>query len=224
MISGVTVSGAGFGASGVASAPLTPNQSVPLNVQFAPGAQETLSAQVNIISNAPNAPNLLLSGIGTMAATYTISGTISPAAGGGRAIVRLTGASSASATADGSGNYIFTGLANGSYTVTPSSAGYTVSPSSQAVTINAGNATGVNFASTATTYTISGTISPTAGGSGAVVTLSGAFSATTTSDSSGNYTFPGLASGAYTVTPSNDGYAFSPSNQSVAANGASVQV
>ena len=48
VISGVAVSGAGFGASGVASgATLSPNQSSTLNVQFAPGTPGTLSAQVN---------------------------------------------------------------------------------------------------------------------------------------------------------------------------------
>src|SRR5436309_12339563 len=43
------------------------------------------------------------------------------------------------------------------------------------------------------TYAVSGTISPTAGGNGATVTLSGAGSGTTTANSSGAYTFTGLA-------------------------------
>src|SRR5882672_3375725 len=43
------------------------------------------------------------------------------------------------------------------------------------------------------TYDISGTISPAAGGNGAAVTLSGAASAATTANSSGSYTFTGLA-------------------------------
>src|ERR1700757_3621411 len=55
------------------------------------------------------------------------------------------------------------------------------------------------------TYSLSGTISPSAGGSGATVTLSGASSATTTADSSGAYSFTGLANGTYTVTPSHSG-------------------
>jgi hypothetical protein len=73
-----------------------------------------------------------------------------------------------------------------------------------------------------TTYTISGTISPTAGGSGATVTLSGAGSATTTANSSGAYTFTGLANGTYGVTPSHTGYAFSPTSQNATINGANV--
>src|SRR5947207_10054450 len=73
------------------------------------------------------------------------------------------------------------------------------------------------------TYSISGTITPpVAGGSGATVTLSGVTTATKTADSSGNYTFAGLSNGAYAVTPSQTGYAFTPTAQSVTVNGASV--
>jgi len=72
------------------------------------------------------------------------------------------------------------------------------------------------------TYTISGTISPTAGGSGATVSLNGAASLTTTSDSSGNYSFTAVANGAYVITPSESGYVFSPTSSSATVNGASV--
>jgi len=71
-------------------------------------------------------------------------------------------------------------------------------------------------------YTVSGTIGPTTGGSGATVTLSGAASATTTANSSGAYTFTGLANGAYAVTPSRTGYTFSPVSQSATVNGANI--
>jgi hypothetical protein len=72
------------------------------------------------------------------------------------------------------------------------------------------------------TYSISGTITPSSGGSGATITLSGAASATTTGDSSGNYSFAGLASGTYAVTPSNRGFAFSPTSQNATVNGANM--
>src|SRR6266849_6653689 len=72
------------------------------------------------------------------------------------------------------------------------------------------------------TYSISGTISPIAGGSGATVLLSGAAGATTVAISSGNYSFAGLASGTYSVTPSNTGYIISPVNQSVIISAANV--
>jgi hypothetical protein len=155
--------------------------------------------------------------------TYSISGTISPAANGSGATVTLSGAASGSTTADASGNYTFTGLANGSYTVTPSKTGFTFTPTSAPATVSNANVTSVNFTIAAIpTYSISGTISPAANGSGATVTLSGAGSATTTADASGNYTFTGRANGSYTVTPSKSGFTFTPANAAVTVSNASV--
>jgi hypothetical protein len=57
----------------------------------------------------------------------------------------LTGISSASTTADSSGNYSFSGLNNGSYTVTPAKSGYGFTPPSQAAVINGANLGAVNF-------------------------------------------------------------------------------
>jgi fibronectin type 3 domain-containing protein len=51
----------------------------------------------------------------------------------------------AATTANSSGNYSFTGVANGSYAVTPSNTGYTFTPSTQGVTVSGSNVTGVNF-------------------------------------------------------------------------------
>ena len=152
------------------------------------------------------------------AVTYSIAGTIT---GGSGATVTLSGAAAATVTADASGNYTFTGLANGSYTVTPTKAGFTFTPVNRAVTVNGANVTAVNFTAQAT-YSIAGTISPAASGSGATVTLSGAAAATVTADASGNYTFTGLANGSYTVTPTKAGFTFTPANQPVTVNGANV--
>jgi hypothetical protein len=77
-------------------------------------------------------------------------------------------------------------------------------------------------ASTTQTYSISGTITPSSGGSGATIALSGATNATTTGDGSGNYSFTGLANGTYAVTPSNRGFAFSPTSQNGTVNGANI--
>lgn len=153
--------------------------------------------------------------------TYTISGTISPSAGGSGATVTLSGAATATTTANSSGAYTFSGLANGSYAVTPSKSGYTFSPTSQNAAVNGVDVTAVNFTAAASaTYSISGTITPTAGGSGTSVALTGPAAANTTANSSGNYTFSGLANGAYTVTPSKTGYSFTPANQSVSISSA----
>src|SRR5258706_7937868 len=123
---------------------------------------------------------------------FSLSGTINPAVAGNGATVALSGAASATSTADNSGNYTFAGLTNGSYMVTPKHTGYRFTPGSQSATVNGANVSGVNFTATSQTFSISGTISPVAGGSGATVTLSGAAKGPTTPNSSGAYTFPGF--------------------------------
>jgi hypothetical protein len=150
------------------------------------------------------------------AVTSTISGTISGPGGAG-AIVSLSGAGTATATADGLGNYSFMGLFNGSYQVTPSNPGYVFTPVTQAVSINNANVA-ANFTSAAQTFTISGTIAGT-GGPGATVVLTGSATATTTADSSGNFTFTGLLNGSYIVTAGNTGYVFTPASAAVVING-----
>jgi hypothetical protein len=147
--------------------------------------------------------------------TYSLSGTIT-LSGSGLTGVTVT-AGSGSATTNASGAWTISGLAAGSYTVTPSRSGYTFSPSSQAATITSANVTGINFTATAvsTTYSISGS----AGTSGATVT---AGSVSATSDASNNYTLAGLAAGTYTVTPAKTGCTFSPASTSVTVTSANV--
>lgn len=84
---------------------------------------------------------------------------------------------------------------------------------------------GNNTAQTPTppqTYAISGTISPTTGGAGATVTLSGAANASATANSSGAYSFSGLSNGSYVVGPSQTGYSFTPATQNVTVSGSNV--
>ncbi|MBI5074886.1 MAG: carboxypeptidase regulatory-like domain-containing protein [Nitrospirae bacterium] len=159
-------------------------------------------------------------------ATYSISGTVtsggSPLSG---VSITLSGASSGTTTTNASGNYTFTGLANGNYAVTPGLAGYTFTPTNRAVTISSANVSGQNFTAqaSAATYSISGTV--TSGGnplSGVTMTLSGAASSTTTTNASGNYSFSGLANGNYIVTPGLAGYTFTPTNRAVTISSANV--
>jgi hypothetical protein len=154
--------------------------------------------------------------------TFGISGTISPQSSGSGALVTLSGAANATVNADASGNYNFSGLANGSYTVTPSKAGFIFSPPSQAANVSGANVSGINFTGTAQTWSISGTISPSAAGNGATVVLSGTAGATVTADASGNYSFSGAANGSYTVTPNKAGFTFSPSSQPANLSGANI--
>jgi hypothetical protein len=84
---------------------------------------------------------------GSTTPTYAISGTITTSGGAGIAnVVVSTG--SASATTNSSGAYTLSGLANGTYTLTPSLSGYTFSPTSRSVTVNGANVTGQNFTGT----------------------------------------------------------------------------
>ena len=114
--------------------------------------------------------------------------------------------------------YSFTGLANGSYTVTPSLMRVRVHAGEPGSHRNGASVTAVNFTSALQTYSITGTISGP-GGAGATVNLTGASTATTTADGSGNYSFTGLANGSYTVTPTNGGYIFTPASQAVTLSG-----
>jgi hypothetical protein len=77
--------------------------------------------------------------------SFSISGTTGQAG----STVNYSGAASGSVTADGSGNFTISGLANGVYQVTPATLGFVASPIHQIVTVNGVNVTGVNFAATA---------------------------------------------------------------------------
>src|ERR1043166_6777585 len=149
---------------------------------------------------------------------YTIGGQVKDAGGKPLAGVALAlpGAQSATATSDSNGNYSFANLAAGAdYTVTPSKTNYTFTPSNRAVNNLTSDQT-ADFAAALNHYTLSGVVSGAGGGGLAAVTatLSGAQSATVTTDSNGNYSFANLTAGAgYTVTPSKAGYDFAPSSQ-----------
>jgi hypothetical protein len=181
-----------------------------LLAMFGWGCSGTVNPKSSAVSQPPGAQ------------TFGISGTVTPATGGSGATVALSGAASATATANSAGVYSFTGLAAGTYAVTPSNTGFTFSPTTQAATVTTASITGLNFAATAQTgptASISGTITPTPGGSGATVLLSGPTASTTTTNASGSYTFTGLPNGTYTVTPNRSGFAFTPASQSVTLSG-----
>jgi len=154
--------------------------------------------------------------------TFTVSGSITPAATGSGAIVTLTenGNAVGTAIADGAGNYLFASVPNGTYAVTPVKPGTTFAPVSRTVVVNGANAQVPAFTGTQGTWTISGTISPSASGNGTLVTLSGG--STTTASASGAYTFTGVTNGTYTVTPSKSGFTFTPTQRTVTVTGANV--
>ncbi len=147
-------------------------------------------------------------------------------------LMTLSGAASATTTTDSSGRYNFTGLGNGTYTVTPSKSGCTFSPTSQTKTIAGADVTGVKFTGTCSggggggggSFLLKGNVKTSSGVgiANVTMTLSGAASATTTTDSYGRYNFTGLGNGTYTVTPSKTGCTFSPTSQTKTVAGADV--
>ncbi|MDQ7787408.1 MAG: carboxypeptidase regulatory-like domain-containing protein [Thermodesulfovibrionales bacterium] len=84
---------------------------------------------------------------GTAAATYFIRGYVKDSNGRlmSGVTMRLTGAATMTMLTDALGNYQFSGLLPGTYTVNPSKTGYVFSPLSRTVTITNQNITGQEF-------------------------------------------------------------------------------
>lgn len=152
--------------------------------------------------------------------TFNLSGqVISGETGLTGVTIALSGTEQGTAVTDANGNYIFSRLANGNYTLTPALTGFIFDPSSSVRTISGADISAVNFIATPNTlptFAISGTVTAgTAGLADVIMTLSGANSATTTTDASGNYQFSGQVTGVYTVTPTITNYTFTPLSKNV---------
>ncbi len=171
-----------------------------------------------------------VTGVNFSGLSQGISGTIT-VNGSGQAGVMVTatgGGVTYSAKTASNGAYTMGGVPNGTYTVTPSLSGYTFSPASASVTVSGTYAT-VNFTATppGNTYSISGTFTITGmpNPSGIPVTLSGAASVSTTTNTSGYYIFSGLANGSYTVTagqPTGIVITYNKSSKAETINGANL--
>jgi len=153
--------------------------------------------------------------------TYSLSGKVSGVVQA-HVIITLSGGATGTTETDSSGNYSFSGLVNGSYTVTPFLTGYDFAPSHCDVTVSSANSPGNNFTSTVTpepTYTISGMVS---GGivEGVTIQVTGKATTSTTTKADGTYSISGLYNGNYTITPYMDGYTFNPTSTAVPLNGA----
>ncbi len=138
--------------------------------------------------------------------TNSIGGVVSGSDFAG-VTMTLSGAASATTTTDAHGNYSFNGLANGTYTVTASAAGFNFTPPTQTISVNSAHQLNIDFVSGLPTYAVSGTVTA---GPGIVVNLTGTVAAnastltlTATADSSGNYSFPSVPNGIYTIAPLN---------------------
>ena len=154
--------------------------------------------------------------------TYKVSGTILLSGGGGLRGVTVSApeASGITATTDTSGNYSLSGLANGTYTITPTLAGYAFTPVTKSATVNGADVTGVTFYARAG-YSISGTITLSSGTGLPGVSVN-TFGASATTNADGQYSLDGLPNGTYTVSPSLATYTFAPPTLTVIIASSSV--
>jgi hypothetical protein len=154
--------------------------------------------------------------------TYTVSGNVTSSGAGDLAgvTVNLSGGSiSLTTTTDANGNYSFSSVPDGAYTLTLSLVGYVFN--SMTVTVAGADLSNQNSVGTTATFSINGVVTANGTGLAAVtVSLTGAASETTETDTNGHYSFSSLVSGTYTVTPARIGYTFTP--ETVNISGADI--
>lgn len=159
-ISGTITTSAGVGINGVTvsngSISTTTNSSGAWTLSNLANGSYTITPSLSGYTFSPASRSVTVSGAnvtgqnftGTpVASTYSVSGSVTTSGGSGIAGVTVS-TGSASATTNSSGAYTISGLANGSYTLTPSLTGYTFSPTSRSVTVSGANVTGQNFTGT----------------------------------------------------------------------------
>ena len=150
----------------------------------------------------------------------------------GGVTMALSGSSSGTSTTSTNGNYTFTGLADGSYTVTPSDSSYIFNPTSGPATVASNQTATVNFGAIPVQgkiYSIAGNVKDKNGLNLPGVTMQLQWGSTVLDDTpgltgaDGNYVIPALADGlTYTVTPIMTDKSFNPASQSVLVNGSNV--
>jgi streptogramin lyase len=154
---------------------------------------------------------------------HAIRGTISGPVKAGVEL-QLTGASATTTTSAADGTYAFPAILDGSYEVRPSLAGYGFAPGARVVTLAGADMVGQDFllsVRTGSLHAISGSVSGSVA-AGVTVTLRPVAGAAVTAitGASGAFTFGGREDGAYTLTPTLTGFAFSPRSLAVTLQGA----
>jgi hypothetical protein len=153
-----------------------------------------------------------------------IQGRITTSNGAPLANVQVVRSGSATpAFTNSAGYYLFSGIANGSYTVTPSLSGYAFTPATRTAVVNSASAANQNFTAIAQgPYSISGRVATNTGMALAGVTVAATGRPAVVTNSAGYYTFSNLPDGSYTITPGLSGYTFIPGSRIVTVNGANV--
>jgi len=144
-------------------------------------------------------------------------------------LIQLSGNGvSVTANTDSTGAYSFSGITNGTYTITPAKEGYSFSSSSQQVVVDGSDATVLTIRATPILVTISGRIVNKEGGGvyGVEVHISGGgMEQTVTTNQSGYYSFEGVLGTTYLLSFLKEDYYFFPSkNVSFIVSGSDVTV
>jgi len=151
---------------------------------------------------------------------YAVSGTItvggSPLSG-----VSLSATNGATCgNTNGSGQYSCTVASGWSGTVTPALTGYSFSPTSKSYSNVTANDTGEDYAATVVSYLVSGTITTGGVGLPGVSVAASNGGSCTSSNSAGEYGCTVSPGWSGTITPTANGYSFSPSPRSYSSQGA----
>jgi hypothetical protein len=162
----------------------------------------------------------------TFNSDHSLYATHSPASGGGT--------SGGTWSINSSGQLITTFIADsGTYTSTLTSTTATTIVAAQTWTKPSGNGSGTMTFTTGSTaspitpnvtnrYIVSGTITNNGVGLAGVTLRDGVSMYTATTDNNGNFSFNTTSNGSSTITPSKNGYTFSPASLPVTVNGANV--
>ena len=119
-----------------------------------PAGATTGNVVVTVSGQASNAVLFTVAPVCT--SNCTLSGTVTgPWVSG----VTITITGGANTTTDSNGNYNFSNLTAGNYTITPSLAGYNYSPAAPTIDVNSNYTQNFSASSAVTSYSISGTIS-----------------------------------------------------------------
>ena len=155
--------------------------------------------------------------------TYSINGTVTlGSVGYGGVTITLRGDAAEDTATDNSGNYTFTGLGRGNYTVTPDLPGQTFTPPSRNVDLSGSSMAGVDFS--LDTYILSGQVTNSMGGMpGIRVNLGGTSAGSVMTESGGDYIFSGLLNGLYTATPVGAPQVFDPVSSLVTVSGSHAE-
>jgi hypothetical protein len=152
---------------------------------------------------------------------YAIRGTVKDRAGNAMAGVHVWLSTGAVFETGDTGEYVFNDLTSGTYGVTPSKEGWTFDPVSRPVEVNHDTdvVSGIDFTGAPVTYSISGSVKDGTGAGIEGVTIS-TTGASTSTQPDGSYVLTGLLAGAYTVTPSMEGWAMDPPSRSATVSAA----